>query len=82
MKKVICINDKKLPIGADIVEGGEYNVVDSFVNSYDQVVYILTGATNEGRTQYGLPWIGYSSVRFATVDAVEEKEINYNYQLN
>jgi len=28
MKRVVCINDKKLPEGANVVEGREY-VVDS-----------------------------------------------------
>lgn len=81
-KVVVCINDKNLPPGAEIVEGGEYTVVDKFVNSYDQIAYILAGIENRGRTQFGLPWIGYSATRFAELDAVEEEAVEVNYMLN
>ena len=30
MKKVVCINDKNLPQGAEVVNGKEYNVVNEF----------------------------------------------------
>ena len=33
-KKVVCINDKQLPPGAEIKEGKEYTVRNSFINSF------------------------------------------------
>jgi hypothetical protein len=81
-KIVVCIDDKNLPPGAEIIEGKEYTVVDKFVNSYDQIAYILAGIENKGRTKFGLPWIGYTSIRFANLEIFEEAEVNYNYQLN
>jgi hypothetical protein len=81
-KQVICVDDKKLPPGAEIVEGQEYTVVESFVNNYDQIVYMIAGIRNHGRTKYGLPWIGYSAIRFNDLEKVKEEEVNYNYQLN
>ena len=47
-KKVICINDKQLPPGAEIQEGKEYTVRESFVNSFDQRAYVLIGVRNLG----------------------------------
>ena len=41
MKKVVCINDKNLPLGAEIIEGKEYKVVKEYVNFLDQRVYII-----------------------------------------
>jgi hypothetical protein len=79
---VVCIDDKKLPPGADIVEGKEYEVTEKFINSYDQIVYILNGVENKGRTRFGLPWIGYSSTRFTTLNAKEVAEKEYDYMLN
>ena len=35
MKKVVCINDKNLPQGAEVVNGREYYVVDEFVNNFE-----------------------------------------------
>lgn len=67
--KVVCINDTKLPPGAELTEGKEYVVKQKFVNSYDQVVYIIDGVPNNGRTKMGLPWIGYLSTRFAVLDS-------------
>lgn len=81
-KKVICINDKKLPPGAEIKEGKEYTVRESFVNSFDQRAYVLTGVRNLGRTQYGLPWQGYNAQRFEDVDMVEEIQQETLYALN
>jgi len=78
-KKVICIDDKKQPIGAELVKGTEYEVEYSYVNGYDQICYIIKGIVNEGRTQYGLPWSGYRSDRFADVEdiSIEEKEVEF-----
>ena len=41
MKKVVCINDRKLPEGAEVVIGKEYEVLEEFVNNYDQRVFII-----------------------------------------
>ena len=80
--KVTCINDKKLPLGANIVKGKEYEVLEKFVNTFDQVVYIISGATNEGKTRFDMPWYGYMAERFATVETVEEEAKEYAYALN
>jgi len=81
-KKVICINDKKLPPGAEIREGKEYTVRESFVNSFDQRAYVLIGVRNLGRTKYGLPWQGYNAQRFEEVNGVEEGQEEMNFALN
>jgi len=81
-KKVICINDKKLPPGAQIKEGEEYNVRESFINSFDQRAYMLIGIRNLGRTKYGLPWQGYNAQRFEELSPIEEKEEKVSYTLN
>jgi hypothetical protein len=36
MKTVVCINDRKLPEGAEVVNGREYEVLEEFVNNFDQ----------------------------------------------
>jgi hypothetical protein len=81
-KKVICINDKKLPPGAEVKEGVEYIVRETFINNFDQIVYLLIGVRNLGRTQYGLPWEGYNSKRFEEVDCIEKTESVYDYAIN
>jgi len=80
--RVTCINDTKLPKGADIVKGQEYEVIDKFANTFDQIVYIIDGATNEGTTRFDMPWYGYSSTRFADVESIKEESVEYNYALN
>ena len=79
---VVCINDTRLPIGADVVKGKEYEVLEKFINSYDQITYIIEGATNDGKTKFGLPWRGYVSTRFAVVKPVEEKVQEHENALN
>ena len=51
MKKVVCINDRKLPEGAEVVNGREYRVINEFINSYDQRVFIISGIRNKGTTK-------------------------------
>tara|TARA_R110000772_G_scaffold227553_1_gene338317 strand:- start:210 stop:455 length:246 start_codon:yes stop_codon:yes gene_type:complete len=80
--KVVCINDSKLPKGANVVKDKEYEVVDTFVNFADQIVYIIAGAVNEGRTRFDMPWHGYSSDRFKKLEDVEIESLEYNYALN
>jgi hypothetical protein len=80
--KVTCINDAKLPNGANIVKGQEYEVVEKFTNFADQVVYIIAGVTNEGTTRFDMPWRGYDSARFSKLETVEEDAVEYNYALN
>jgi hypothetical protein len=82
MKKVVCINDKNLPPGAEVVEGKEYIVADEYVNFLDQKVYIIQGVVNEGRTKLGLEWQGYDAKRFANLTPITEKEKEYNFALN
>ena len=62
--EVLCINDDKLPLGAELKEGKTYSVISEFSNNFDQKVYIIKGVINEGRTKFGLPWIGYRANRF------------------
>tara|TARA_R110000824_G_scaffold65683_2_gene170925 strand:+ start:1441 stop:1689 length:249 start_codon:yes stop_codon:yes gene_type:complete len=82
MIKVRCINDKKLPPGAEIKEGKEYNVRESFINSFDQRAYVLVGVRNLGRTKFGLPWQGYNAERFKEIEKIEKMEEEINYALN
>ena len=79
MKTVVCINDSRLPEGAQVVKGREYNVVDEFVNNYDQRVFIIEGIANEGTTRMGLRWIGYDANRFADLDTLMEEIHEYAY---
>lgn len=83
-KKVICINDKNLPEGAEVVEGKEYTVLETFNNQFDQRVLILEGINNKGRTKMGLAWLGYRAERFknsnSMMDVVMEEE--QMFQLN
>mgnify|MGYP003633526428 FL=1 len=73
--KVICINDRMLPLGANIKKDKEYEVIETFINSYDEVVYVVGGVVNSGRTRFGLPWEGYKATRFTKqIDEVEEVE--------
>tara|TARA_R110000824_G_scaffold219922_1_gene406918 strand:- start:1438 stop:1695 length:258 start_codon:yes stop_codon:yes gene_type:complete len=72
--RVICINDKNLPLGANVVKDKEYSVLEKFINSYDQIVYIISGVTNKGTTRFGLPWEGYAGIRFALAKPDEKKE--------
>ena len=71
MKKVVCINDKRLPEGAEVVEGKEYVVIESYVNDYDQIAYIIAGISNQGMTKKGLRWVGYDSSRFTELECFE-----------
>lgn len=78
--EVLCINADKLPPGAQVEEGKTYSVESEFVNNFDQRVYMIRGIVNEGRTKYGLPWIGYRADRFLQIDGspVEKSEAVYS----
>ena len=82
--RVLCINAEKLPPGADVKEGQVYDVISKFINNFDQVVYFIYAVQNEGKTQYGLPWVGYRADRFMPLDGVAEeaKEKKYETILN
>lgn len=82
MKKVICINDKQLPLGAEVSEGQSYTVRESFINSFDQRAYMLVGVRNKGRTKFGLPWNGYNSERFQDLDKVSHEKVEVAHMLN
>jgi len=73
MKKVICINDKNQPSGAKVVEGKEYEVIDEYQNFFDQKVYLLNNIPNQGRTKWGLSWVGYDASRFKDTSNSEEQ---------
>ena len=47
MKTVVCINDRKLPEGAEVVNGREYQILEEFVNNFEQRVFIIKGIKNE-----------------------------------
>ena len=79
MKQVVCINDKNMPEGAAVIKGREYNVVDEFVNNYDQRVYIIEGIANEGTTKMGLRWVGYDASRFAEPETLMEEIHEHAY---
>ena len=84
--RVICINDKFLPEGAEVVTGKEYTVESTFTNNFGQKAHIIKGIRNEGTTPRGLRWHGYAIERFAQLDKnpvkVSEEEILYNPMLN
>jgi hypothetical protein len=82
MKKVICINDRDLPQGANLTEGQEYEIEREYLNSLDQRVYIVKGAVNEGTTKWGMKWIGYDSKRFSILDGLEVEKKEYTFALN
>jgi hypothetical protein len=82
MKKVVCINDKNLPSGANIVEGQEYTVIEEYLNFLDQRVYFLQEAPNEGIVKWGIRWVGYDAKRFSTLDSLEVEEKEYMFALN
>jgi hypothetical protein len=82
MKKVICIDDRDLPQGAEIVEGKEYEVEREFVNRLDQKTYWLKGIRNHGFTKLGMEWRGYRAERFASADNVFEENKNVEFQFN
>ena len=82
MKQVVCINDKNMPEGAAVVKGREYNIVEEFVNNYDQRVYIIEGIANEGTTKMGLRWIGYDAARFAEPETLMETSYEHAYAEN
>ena len=82
MKKVVCINDKQLPIGAEVAEGQIYTVRKTFINGFDQIVYLIVGVRNNGRTKYGLPWYGYRSDRFDVIEDVKKEQKEVAYALN
>jgi hypothetical protein len=79
MKKVVCINDRKLPEGAEVVNGKEYEVVEEFLNNYDQRVFIIAGIKNEGTTKMGLRWVGYDASRFAEPETLMEEIHEHAY---
>lgn len=66
--KVLCIDDTKLPQGASVKKGNEYEVIQQYINGMEQRVYIINGIVNEGRTQFGLHWIGYRAERFVPLE--------------
>lgn len=82
MKKVVCINDKNLPPGAEVSEGKEYEVMEVFNNMLDQRTYILKGICNHGYTIKGMFWRGYRAERFVDTDKVYSTEHEVQYQLN
>lgn len=82
MSKVICIDDRDLPLGASVVEGKEYEIEHEYINNLDQRVYIIKGIINEGTTKWGMRWVGYKADRFATLDTLEVKEKEHMFALN
>ena len=78
MKQVICVDDKKLLLGGNVIEGKIYEVLSAFPNSYDERVYTIRGCVNEGFSKFGMKWIGYKASRFTDVTSeatVKEEEL-------
>jgi hypothetical protein len=69
-------------LGANVVEGQEYEIESEYINALDQRVYIVKGAINEGTTKWGMRWIGYDATRFSTQETVEIEEKEHNFALN
>lgn len=82
MKKVICINDKNQPQGAEVIKDVEYVVLNDFMNAVGQKVFLIEGINNEGTTKMGFPWYGYAAERFAKITNKKIKKIEYNLALN
>lgn len=82
MKKVLCINDKNLPSGANVKENQEYIVESEYVNGLDQKVYVIKGVNNEGTTKFGMRWYGYNAQRFRMSEDITMKEEKYEFALN
>jgi hypothetical protein len=83
MKQVVCVDDKKLLPGGNVIEGEIYEVLSSFPNSYDERVYTIKGCVNEGFSKFGMKWIGYKASRFADVTSeVAKKEEELELSLN
>lgn len=82
MKKVVCVNDKNLPSGATLSEGREYEVIDEYINPYEQRVYIIKGINNTGTTKFGMVWRGYNADRFADLTSIEQEERVFDFALN
>ena len=80
--KGICINDKRLPEGGELIEGREYEVEREFINNFDQKVFVIAGINNYGMTKLGMRWYGYNADRFASADNVYEEATEFNYALN
>ena len=78
MKKVICINDSNLPLGANVIKNEHYEVESEYVNALEQRAYIIKGVCNKGRTKFGMDWKGYNANRFATLEdsVLENSEVN------
>jgi len=80
---LICINDKKQPQGAEVIEGREYEMISHRMNSYGQKIVFLEGVTNNGTTPKGLQWNGYSAERFKDTEDLDELvEEEFNYAMN
>lgn len=79
---VLCINDNRLPPGANVQEGKEYEVMEQYNNMLDQVVYVIKGVNNQGRTKLGMEWRGYRAERFVPIQTEkifkQESEFLYN----
>jgi hypothetical protein len=80
--KVTCINDKNQPQGAEVTKGTEYKVVEEFMNSAGQNVYLIEGITNRGKTKMGFPWYGYDAARFAKVIKDKVQAVEYDFAMN
>lgn len=79
---VTCINDKKLPEFAEIVEGQKYEVLSSRTNNYGQKILFLKGIRNNGTTSKGLQWNGYDATRFKEGEDIKVENKEFNYALN
>ena len=82
MEKVICIDDSNLPLGAEIIKGGEYIIVKEYLNSLDQRVYIIGGVRNKGTTKLGMLWEGYDARRFSIKKSTKKHTLENDFLFN
>lgn len=65
--RVLCIDDKNQPDGAEVASGQEYGVKKVVYDTFGTKAYLLDGITNQGLTNNGLNWYGYAARRFAVM---------------
>jgi hypothetical protein len=78
---VICKDDSNLPPGGEVIRDNEYEVLDNYLNSYEERVYILKGINNEGFTKSGMKWVGYRATRFSVAETISEEVHEHKYEL-
>ena len=79
---LVCIDAKNLPEGAVLVEGREYTLLSSRMNSYGERIVFLEGIQNNGTTSRGLQWNGFKATRFRDTEKVYDEVEEVNFAMN